>query len=604
MPTVKKNEYADDVAPSTDPETLLEDFGYDPVSFEADQLAEAKKLIQQYLDEGMSPDIAVGKAVALAAPDLRKKRFMAGGGQFRSMVGGNYTAIDNGDGTYQIVDIPIFAEVPAGAKRNTEEIGEEWMVRALRQNRLRAGEGHLPPVHIYHSDEHAVKPRYAGKFQITRLGAITYEGETVPALFANIVDIPKDVFALIEKGFLPYRSVEVHDWSRPEIDSLALMPTDVPFFRMAMTTIGKVVRRGEKAQDIFKIVNEGPARRYVPQGKGAMILFRFKEEPMSVKKTTKFANTKVRPGDIDPDEEAGPVGSGSDVGPTSGTKTPKGSGGDGGESGLTSAGKSSAGSSGVKGSDTAPGGTEDAEVHMDDGIPPAPGSNDGVTGNGGNGNDEMLSLLRMIAQKLGCGGNGASPEAAPAAPPESPEQDLAPVSGMRAAHTGGANMNASGIQKILLRATAPLQAEIAQLKARNAKADKASRVAAMVDKAVAEDLAGYNIDDDLAGSLFRAAEQGEAFLADVVGLIQRTAPVEPPSDEAELEAVLMAGPEGETLNKFCSTHPGPQNAEWVRMQASEHQAWVQKSGSDVTLEQWLETNWKAAQGATMTAGRR
>ena len=37
-----------------------------------------------------------------------------------------YKATQNHDGTFNILDVPIFAEVPAGAKGNDEPVEKDW----------------------------------------------------------------------------------------------------------------------------------------------------------------------------------------------------------------------------------------------------------------------------------------------------------------------------------------------------------------------------------------------------------------------------------------------------------------------------------------------
>ena len=628
-PRVKQTPTAVSALIGDDPEKMLADYGWLPAAFSDREWSAIKKVLSDAIDRGDAPDMAVKQAVARCAPRVYQTRFKDDGvTRMRPRIGGNYTAVDNGDGTFQITDIPIFAKVPAGAKRNADEIGEEWMEGALEQNRMRAEEGHLPPVHIYHSDEEAVKPSYAGKFILKHIGEIQYEGETIPALFADIIDMPADVFEKVRKGFLPYRSVEVHDWAKTEIDSLALMPTDVPFFRMAMTTIGKVIKR-EKAQNLFKVVNEGPptpAVNFAALGdRRALILFRFEDkgEPtMRTKPKNKFVTVNKGKVIIDSADLSGdPGGDGSAVGPSSGTNTedqetvaqgtrPPGKG----------AGKKTSVDADVDrsldtmddtpgGTKRQPGGTDDASAEFVVEGHEAEGGQDQAQvkmddGTGGGGLDQqILSILQAIAQKLGVGGGGA-----PTPPPASPAQDLAPVSGMRSDRkVTGANMSNS-LKTEVLRAVAPLQARVAQLTARQAAQDRERTVVSMVEAAMndPERLAGYDVDEELQGTLLRAARQGEAIFNDVVQLIQSRVPAEPPTDEMQFEQTLADSPEGDMVQRFCATHPGPRNAEWVRAQAKTHSDYVAATGSDIKLESWLETNWRSeTQGMVqMTAGRR
>lgn len=157
-------------------------------------------------------------------------------------IGGNYLSFDNGDGTFDIVGVPIFAEIPAGVRRNKRPIDASWMRSAVARNRARAAEGYLPPIHVHHH-EPGVQPEFAGKLELAGVSTITYEGRRMPATIANMRGVPAAVFERIKRGELPYRSVEIHDWDKEEIDSLALMDTEVPFFRMELLSIGKILKR-------------------------------------------------------------------------------------------------------------------------------------------------------------------------------------------------------------------------------------------------------------------------------------------------------------------------------------------------------------------------
>jgi len=590
-------QYVDDIAPATDDIVqLLEDFGFFESAFPPGQFEATKKELQKHLDLRVSPDIAVRKAVSLCAPTVMKKRFKSDAlGQVApgARIGGNYKAIDHQNGFFSIMNIEIFAEVPPGAKRNKERIGEDWMDKAIERNRLRRKEGFLPPVHIWHSDETAVKPTYAGKFVLTHRGTITYEGREIPALFANITDIPADVFKRIQEGTLPYRSVEVHDWENPEIDSLALMDTDVPFFRMAMTTIGEVRKQRGPLPVAFKHVMSTPVQylqQLFTQGTegrtlGARICFRFEERLGGAKMATDIST--VKPGKTGKSElTKSPAatgskkttdltgqesGTGGEVGPSSGTATED-------QDSIT-------GLDDAVDGNTAPGGTDDEEVKLDDGTPPAGGTqkpqaamNDGGAPAGG---DPMAQLAAILQQALQLCQAGAAPAPAPA----TPAQNTAPVGAMRAA----------SIEKIMLKAVMPLQLKIKQLESVQLKAQQKAKIDGLVAKAK-QDLQGWPIDEEIEASLLKAAQGG--YIDEVVALVQKTQPAEPYESAAQFEASLAEMPEGSEVARFMAEHPGPKAQEWVRNQTRAHADYVARFGSDITLEQWLKTNANYEKTAT------
>lgn len=484
-------------------------------------------------------------------------------------IGGNYTAEQCGDGTYILKDVPIFAYVPAGEKRNTVPIGAAWMRAALQKHQMRVAEGHLPPVHVYHSDETAVKPEPAGKLRLTRLGEITYEGARVPALFADIVEIPGAVFERIQKRLLPYRSVEVHDWDDPEIDSLALMPTDVPFFRMAMTTVGRVVQRtSTRIPD--RVGHRTPAYsfRRTALRRGAMILFRFDDKPVNFAGGN-MAVTKVRPAGI-PDKGAITTPKDqADLGPSSGVNTER-----------VAAETENPVDFEVEG--TAPGGKDDPEVQNFDeiGAPPPPAG-----GGGGDPMQQILALLQEIKAAL-------SPKAAPE--PETP--DMAPVATARAGQAPVRILrpNTQDTERVLLRAMGPMLARVKTLEGELATRKRGEAIEFKLQEAAAA-LMGYDLDTETLTHFRRCAEVGgEKMLLEAVEQFKRIAAPEPPLDGDDFEAQLAAAPAGagDEVHTFAAAHPGPENMEWIRGEIRKHADYVRLTGSEITQKDWLETNHK------------
>lgn len=195
--------------------------------------------------------------------------------------GGHYTAKQDADGTWSIFNVPIFAELPEGERRNKAAIGAKWMREAVQMAKVRQSEGYEAPLHIYHHDgAHQTRP--AGRVILREVKQVMYEGEPTYTVFADFTKVPADVFELIESEQLPYRSVEVHDWDKPEIASVALLDDEVPFFKLAMLTIGLRIP-WEPAATAFRATTKVKSqfRGYVPakNRQGALILFRMEEKP-------------------------------------------------------------------------------------------------------------------------------------------------------------------------------------------------------------------------------------------------------------------------------------------------------------------------------------
>jgi hypothetical protein len=162
-----------------------------------------------------------------------------------SMPGGRYSWVDNLDGTFNILDVPILAALPAGVfprPVNKDPIDREWMERAIATAERREAEGHVGAVHVHHHDS-PVDVESAGRLLITRVGKLIYDGEERDSLYAHLIRIPKVVFDRIKAGELPYRSIEGDKWEKHEITSLSLMPTETPYWRLPMLTLGDEVRQ-------------------------------------------------------------------------------------------------------------------------------------------------------------------------------------------------------------------------------------------------------------------------------------------------------------------------------------------------------------------------
>lgn len=188
--------------------------------------------------------------------------------------GGDYTASRNPDGTWNILDVPIFAEVPKGERGNEMRIGAEWMDRAVRKANARHHlRKYLAPTHVHHHDN-GVRTERAGYLLPKRVVMVDHpdENRKVPTILADLMFVPEATFRKIEAGELPYRSVEVADWRKPEIASLALLPDEVPFFKFPHLTIGKKVKAGSAIKFSQKYSVAVSCRAV---GRGALILFRF-----------------------------------------------------------------------------------------------------------------------------------------------------------------------------------------------------------------------------------------------------------------------------------------------------------------------------------------
>ena len=148
-----------------------------------------------------------------------------------------YKAEQARDGTWTIYDVPVFgAHVD---QRGSEPLifSRAWLLKALKAAQTRHQEGYYPPLHIRHHGEEGVEA--AGRVRLTRVADHPHGGSPIPTIFADLVGVKQEVYERIRGGELPYRSVEILDTSRAEIDSLALLDDEVPFFRFPLLRVGK-----------------------------------------------------------------------------------------------------------------------------------------------------------------------------------------------------------------------------------------------------------------------------------------------------------------------------------------------------------------------------
>lgn len=513
-------------------------------------------------------------------------------------VGGNYVAEDNGDGTFNILDVPVFAEIPAGVKRNADPVGREWQEAAVLKNKAREADGHLPPVHIYHTDEKAVKPIYAGKMRLRDVRKISYEGNHIWATFADILGVPAEVFQKIKRGFLPYRSVEIHNWDKPEIDSLALMDTDVPFFRMPMLSI-KTILSKDASMFVDKTRPCAVMFRAAHKSNGGVMLFRFneggqmpddeKDEKDGALNAPPAAGETETQADADLDEKAQ-------------GKPNKGPGG-----------------AEMEASD------DDATAEKPEAILGGEGEEDGA---GDSSIKEVVATVKALSGQMQSIGTLMQKVLERLGPAPAPQEKLGAVTGADIPQEAngqefkaGSNdssvrfdlkedgmadkekatpveeLVAKAAEAAVLKATAPLMAKLSALEQREAEREKELAVEARFQSAMRELTDnGHIVSEELQVHLRKAAQHDEALVKDLVATFRASLPKEPPSDPADFEAELgaeqAASADNELVNQFVAQH-GPKYAKFASEQIKAYEAAASSGMAHMTAEEWLETNFRA-----------
>ena len=197
--------------------------------------------------------------------------------------GGQFTAVENPDGTWNIQDVPVFCShkvkiAGANGKTKTTNVNKKWLTDAVKRGKHRfRADGYLPPLHIHHHHQGRETER-AGFFRLRGVKRGKYEGKNIWVLHADLLRVPCGIYERIKAGELPYRSVEIHDVKKPEIDSLGLLDDEVPFFRLCLLTVGREVPYTGDVGRAVKLSSQ-PVVAYRELGHGAMVLTYARGQP-------------------------------------------------------------------------------------------------------------------------------------------------------------------------------------------------------------------------------------------------------------------------------------------------------------------------------------
>lgn len=146
-----------------------------------------------------------------------------------------YQVTQQDDGRYTVHGVPLIGRVPAGTRNAPMDIEAPWMAACMSTHERLYHEGHRIPIHEYHQrDLNRLKVtdnRPLGKLRPSRVGEITVNGQRMPCLYGDMQDVRPETLDRIRSGDLAYLSVEVEDWTKPMLTSVALMPDQAPFFK-------------------------------------------------------------------------------------------------------------------------------------------------------------------------------------------------------------------------------------------------------------------------------------------------------------------------------------------------------------------------------------
>jgi len=201
--------------------------------------------------------------------------------------------------------VPIFAV----CSRGELNFDAKWMAAAVAEAKQQERDGYLPPLHIRHHEpatEHTDSVRAAGVFRITDAGPLSFKGNRITAIFADLIITDEFLAEEVAMMRYPYRSVEIFEPDgEPKINGLALLDHEAPYLELPMLFAGEVAdkRNGVEGESValantfslnYANVPNNPMLGSVLSGKRAVLLFKFPdEEDMNDKnKSNNFADGK------------------------------------------------------------------------------------------------------------------------------------------------------------------------------------------------------------------------------------------------------------------------------------------------------------------------
>lgn len=155
----------------------------------------------------------------------------------------SYNAVHAPDGTVRVPGVPIFGEnVRVSPQGDLSIFGPRWLRGAIQKDTLRRSEGYYAPLHFGHHEPGIVREP-AGHIELESVGLRWYCGEPTWVLFGSMVFKDTRRFQKAREQY-PYRSVEISHEMPDEVNSLALLDTEAPYFRFPNLTFSAASTTG------------------------------------------------------------------------------------------------------------------------------------------------------------------------------------------------------------------------------------------------------------------------------------------------------------------------------------------------------------------------
>ena len=153
--------------------------------------------------------------------------------------GGQYQAEQNQDGTFNVLRVPTVAthdlpEIPG------KRMGRRYLEAIVQRHQDLLGTGYTAPLHIQHHigiDGKRQEVQPAGMFIPREVGSLQVGADILDVIYSDFIKMPADAFCRLQRGELPYTSIEMSLRGEPQIRSLALTDTTAPFCKFANITV-------------------------------------------------------------------------------------------------------------------------------------------------------------------------------------------------------------------------------------------------------------------------------------------------------------------------------------------------------------------------------